>query len=191
MNRSIAPRDRERGSAYLIALMALFLLTILGISVSLVTQTEILSSSQERIIERTFYAAESGLEASIARALGEGNFGPVEHISRRIELAREGDTVPNEALMTVQERVQSSPFFCMGDTPCNLCSINQGSQYVRRNHMVAVNATRAGVLSDGTEGETIGRKSLSAQVNVEPTQTIVDCLADLPEANSLFQFDTF
>ena len=188
--RSIAPRDRERGSAYLIALMALFLLTILGISVSLVTQTEILSSSQERIIERTFYAAESGLEASIARALGEGNFGAVEHISRRIELAREGETAPNEALMTVQERVQSSPFFCMGDTPCNLCSINQGSQYVRRNHMVGANATRAGVLGDGTEVP-VGRKSLSAQVNVEPTQTIVDCLAELPEANSLFQFDTF
>jgi hypothetical protein len=176
-------RPHEEGSAYLIALMALFLLTILGISVSLVTQTEILASSQERIIERTFYAAESGLEASIARALGEGDFGPIEHIARRTELEQ-------GALMAVQERVQSSPFFCMGDTPCNLCSINQGSQYVRRNHMVAVNATRAGVSGDGTEIP-IGRKSLSSQVNVEPTQTIVDCLADLPEANSVFQFDTF
>ena len=178
-----ADRRHEEGSAYLIALMALFLLTILGISVSLVTQTEILASSQERIIERTFYAAESGLEASIARALGEGDFGPIEHIANRTELEQ-------GALMAVQERVQSSPFFCMGDTPCNLCSINQGSQYVRRNHMVAVNATRAGVAGDGTEIP-IGRKSLSSQVNVEPTQTIVDCLADLPEANSVFQFDTF
>jgi hypothetical protein len=78
----------------------------------------------------------------------------------------------------------------MGDTPCNLCSINQGSQYVRRNHMVAVNATRAGVTGDGTEIP-VGRKSISAQVNVEPTQTVVDCLADLPTANGEFQFDTF
>jgi len=187
---TIAHRTREQGSAYLIALMALFLLTILGISVSLVTQTEILSSSQERIMERTFYAAESGLEASIARALGEGEFGATEHIARRVELARSGELAPDEALMNVQERVQSSPFFCMGDTPCNLCSINQGSQYVRRNHMVAVNATREGVTSGGDEIP-IGRKSLSAQVNVEPTQTIVDCLADLPEANSVFSFDTF
>ena len=87
--------------------------------------------------------------------------------------------------------MQSSPFFCMGDTPCNLCSINQGSQYVRRNHMVAVNATRAGLASDGVTEIPVGRKSLSSQVNVEPTQTVVDCLADLPEANSVFQFDTF
>ena len=173
----------QQGSAYLIALMALFLLTILGITVSLVTQTEILASSQERIIERTFYAAESGLEASIARALGEGDFGPVEHVAIRTELEQ-------GSLMNVRERVQSSPFFCMGDTPCNLCSINQGSQYVRRNHMVAVNASRVGVATDGTEIP-VGRKSLSSQVNVEPTQTIVDCLAELPEANGVFQFDTF
>jgi Tfp pilus assembly protein PilX len=180
---SIVRRHQEQGSAYLIALMALFLLTILGISVSLVTQTEILASSQERIIERTFYAAESGLETSIARALGEGDFGPVEHVATRTELEQ-------GTLMNVQERVQTSPFFCLGDTPCNLCSINQGSQYVRRNHMVASNATRAGVTPDGTEIP-VGRKSLSAQVNVEPMQTVLDCLAELPSENSVFQFDTF
>jgi Tfp pilus assembly protein PilX len=162
--------------------MALFLLTILGISVSRVTKTEILSSSQERTVERTFYAAESGLVASIARALGEGDFGPVEQIARRTELEQ-------GALLNVQERVQSSPFFCMGDAPCNLCSINQGSQYVRRNHMVAVNATRAGVTGDGTEIP-VGRKSLSSMVNVEPMQTVVDCLAELPEENGTFSFDT-
>jgi Tfp pilus assembly protein PilX len=184
MTNPMPARTRgQQGSAYLIALMALFLLTILGISVSLVTQTEILSSSQERTIERTFYAAESGLEASIARALGEGDFGPTEHVATRNEL-EQGE------LMNVQERVQSSPFFCMGDAPCNLCSINQGSQYVRRNHMVAVNATRSGVTGAGTDIP-VGRKSLSSQVNVEPMQTIVDCLAELPSANGTFSFDTF
>ena len=176
-------RSREQGSAYLIALMALSLLTILGVSVSLVTQTEILSSSQERIIERTFYAAESGLEASTARALGEGDFGPVEHVASRTELEQ-------GSLMKVQERVQSSPFFCMGDAPCNLCSINQGAQYVRRNHMVAVNATRSAVGGDGTEA-LLGRKSLSAHFDVEPTQTVLDCLAELPSESAVFRFDTF
>jgi type II secretory pathway component PulK len=78
-------RDDQEGSAYIIALMVLFLLTILGISVSLVTQTEILAGGQERIIERTFYAAESGIEVSIARALGQGEFGPVMHRAQRNE----------------------------------------------------------------------------------------------------------
>ena len=176
-------RDREEGSAYIIALMALFLLTILGISVSLVTQTEIMAASQERIIERTFYAAEAGLEVSIARALGQGDYGPVTHIAQRTELELGN-------LMQLRERVDSSTFFCMGDAPCNLCSINQGSQWVRRNHMLAVNAERQAVDGGGVE-IAVGRKSLTDMVDIEPTQVIVDCLADLPESTNSFRFDDF
>ena len=178
------PRSRrEEGSAYIIALMALFLLTILGISVSLVTQTEILASSQERTIERTFYAAEAGLEVAIARALGQGDYGPATHIAQRTELEQ-------GAILQMQERVESSTFFCMGDAPCNLCSINQGSQWVRRNHMLSVNAERSGI-GPGGEEVAIGRKSLSDMVDVEPTQVIVDCLAELPDSTSGFRFDEF
>jgi hypothetical protein len=28
-------------------------------------------------------------------------------------------------------------------------------------------------------------------VNVEPMQTVLDCLAELPSENTVFQFDTF
>lgn len=173
---------REDGSAYIIALMALFLLTILGISVSLVTQTEILASSQERTIERTFYAAEAGLEMAIARALGQGDYGPATHIAQRTELEQ-------GAIMQMQERADSSTFFCIGDSPCNLCSINQGSQWVRRNHMLSVNAVRSGV--DAGVDVPVGRKSLTDMVDIEPTQVIVDCLADLPDSTSGFRFDEF
>ena len=76
----------ERGSAYLITLMVLFVLTTLGLSLSVVTQTEILAGAQERVLERTFYAAESGLELSVARALAEGDFGPALHERTRSEL---------------------------------------------------------------------------------------------------------
>jgi hypothetical protein len=179
----IAGGDGEQGSAYLVALTALVVLSILGISVSLVTQTEIVASSQERILERTFYAAESGLEVAIAKALGEGHFGSTEHVAARTEL-EQGN------LMNVRERVQSSPFFCLGDTPCHLCSVNQGTLYVRRNHLVAANATRAGVDPGGAEIP-FGRKSLSAHIDVEPMPATVDCLADLPSPNGVFRFDVF
>ena len=176
-------RGREAGSAYIIALMALFLLTILGISLSLVTQTEVLAGSQERTIERTFYAAESGLEVSIAQALGEGNFGPVQHKTQRA-------SVEQGALMQVEEDVQSSPFFCMGDAPCNFCSINQGSTWVKRNHMLASNATRQAVI-DASNQVAVGRKQITEMVDVEPMQTILDCLADLPQNTDTFQFDEY
>jgi type II secretory pathway component PulK len=175
-------RSRERGSAYLIVLMVLFVLTTLGLSLSVVTQTEILAGAQERVIERTFYAAESGLELSIARALADANFGPVLHERTRSEL-EQGQLTP------IRERVQSSTFFCLGDTPCNLCSVNQGRSYTRRNHLLAVNASR---LAEGSGPEVpLGRKNLSSMVDVEPYQAIVDCLADMPEATSGYRFDDF
>lgn len=174
--------SQERGSAYLIVLMVLFVLTTLGLSLSVVTQTEILAGAQERVIERTFYAAESGLELSIARALADANFGPVLHERTRSELEQ-------GQLMPIRERVQSSTFFCLGDTPCNLCSVNQGRSYTRRNHLLAVNASR---VAQGDAPEvTLGRKNLSSMVDVEPYQAVVDCLADMPEAKTGYRFDDF
>lgn len=174
---------REEGSAYLIALMVLFVLTTLGLSLAVVTQTEILAGAQERVLERTFYAAESGIELSIARALADGNFGPAVHERSRSELEQ-------GKLMPIRERVQSSTFFCLGDTPCNLCSVNQGRSYARRNHLLAANASRLAPGEGGNE-VTLGRKALSSMVDVEPFQSVVDCLADMPEATSGYRFDDF
>jgi hypothetical protein len=173
--------SHERGSAYLIALLSLFLLSILGLSVSLVTQTEIVLSSQDRQIERTFYTAESGIDLAIGRALATGDFSSVTHQRQRSELEA-------GALVTVRERVQSSPLFCLGDSPCHLCSINQGRVYVRRNHVLAVNADR---YAPGDEEAVLARKSLAAMIDAEPQERLVDCIADLPEASGAFQFDEF
>jgi hypothetical protein len=181
-SRTAARRDGERGSAYLITLMVLLVLTTLGLSLSVVTQTEILAGAQERVLERTFYAAESGIELSIARALADGDYGPATHERSRSEL-EQGE------LLSIRERVQSSTFFCLGDTPCNLCSVNQGRSYARRNHLLAANAARVG---QGTNEEVVlGRKSLSSMVDVEPFQAVVDCIADMPESTSGYQFDNY
>jgi hypothetical protein len=176
------PRSRrEQGSAYLITLMSLFLLTILGLSVSLVTQTEVILSSQDRQIERTFYDAESGIDLSVGRALASGDFSSVVQIRERSEL-EQGE------LMTVRDRVQSSPLFCLGDSPCHLCSINQGRTYVRRNHVLSVNAER---IAPGSEDVVLARKSLATMVDAEPQERLVGCIADLPEAGGSFLFDEF
>lgn len=174
---------REEGSAYIIALLVMLALTVLGLSVSLVTQTEVMMGGQERMLERTFYAAESGLELSIARALADGDFRGATHERARSELEQ-------GALMNVRERVRSSQFFCLGDTPCNLCSVNQGRSYSRRNHLLAADASRYATMSDSTE-VVLGRDALSTMVDVEPFQAIVDCLADMPHATHGFRFDDF
>ena len=169
-------RRREAGNAYILTLMILALLTIMGVTVSLVTQTEILAGSQERSIERIFYAAESGLELSIGKALSDGNFGAAILLRKRTELE-------DGQLVNIQERVTSTPFFCLGDAPCNLCAINQGRDFVRRNHVLATQAARFGVGEGGVETD-LARKGLGTMVDVEPSERTLACLADTPELGS-------
>ena len=127
-------------------------------------------------MERTFYAAESGLELSVGNALGNGDFGPV-HLTRRRGDLEEGN------IQAVREEVQSSPFFCLGDAPCSYCSINQGRDFVRRNHVLAVIADRV-ITGDGGVEVNLARKALDTMVDVEPTERTLSCLADLPSNSS-------
>lgn len=56
----------QRGSAFILALIVIMLLTILGLSLAVVTETEMQLGSTERTIDRQHFAAESGLWAKVA-----------------------------------------------------------------------------------------------------------------------------
>jgi hypothetical protein len=56
--------------------------------------------------------------------------------------------------------------------------------------MLSVNAVRQGVTGGGDEIP-VGRKSLSTMVDVEPFQTLVGCLAELPSSATGFRFEEF
>lgn len=62
---SSKPLAAERGSAFLLALIIIVLLTILGVSIVLVTETEMALGHTEKTIDRQTYAAETGLWAAI------------------------------------------------------------------------------------------------------------------------------
>jgi len=62
-------RRGEAGSAYMIVLLVLVVLTILALSLAFLTQTEVQIGGNERVTNRVFYAAESGIAAATARAL--------------------------------------------------------------------------------------------------------------------------
>lgn len=57
---------RQRGSAFILALIVVMLLTILGLSLAVVTETEMQLGGTEKTIDRQQFAAESGLWAKIA-----------------------------------------------------------------------------------------------------------------------------
>ena len=60
---------REEGSALMFALLALVFLTIIGLSLAVVTETEMMIGSNEQISQETFYAAEAGIAAAISRLM--------------------------------------------------------------------------------------------------------------------------
>ncbi len=63
------PARRERGSVFIVALLALVLLTVIGLSLALVTETEMLLGGNERIITETFYAGETGVSVAVGQAM--------------------------------------------------------------------------------------------------------------------------
>ena len=64
----------EAGSAYIVTLLALVVLTILALSLALVTQTEVQVGANERTVNRTFYAADSGVGLAAAEALSSSRY---------------------------------------------------------------------------------------------------------------------
>lgn len=166
-------RRSEAGSAYLVAIIALVVLTIVGLSLALITQTEMQIGSNERQIERAFYAADSGISLSTARTL----------VARRpawSELYKLQD--PESSAIRFEHLVDVSPFFPIARGSCNLCDISNAGQYGGRtyekvNHAVTSTAVRR------FPGTTVplAERSLTAMVEIQPwelppeaVQAIVD-----------------
>ncbi len=148
------------GSAYIITLLALVVLTIMALSLTLITQSEMQIGTNERIIQRIFYAADSGIAASVSRALVTNDF------SERTILLEEPDS---NLLLHFTNRVDISPLVPILDSPCNLCEINNAGSYSENayrkiGHAVTINAARIGGASD-TQTAT---KTISAMIDLQP-----------------------
>lgn len=149
-----------RGSAYVVTLLALVVLTILALSLTLVTQSEMQIGTNERVVQRIFYAADSGIAATTARALVTNDF------SERTVVLEEDDTNP---LLAMRNEARISPMVPIIDAPCNLCEINNAGTYSENayrkiGHAVTVNGVRVGGPSDTQTA----LKVISAMVDFQP-----------------------
>ncbi len=155
-------RSSEAGSAYLVAILALVVLTIAGLALALITQTEMQIGANEKSIERAFYAADTGIAVATARTL----------VTRRpawSEIYEIRD--PEGSGLRLEHRMEVSPFFPIGFSPCNLCDINNAGQYGatnyhRVNHAVASTAIRR---VPGTEAP-LAERAVGAMVEFQPWQ---------------------
>lgn len=133
--RPLPERAGERGSAYLFVLLVLLVLTVIGLSLVVITQTEAQIGGAEKSASRVLYGAESGLRIQFALS----RFAATK--ARRLVLDNKvaGGT-------TLQETVDVSPFYPIYTGPCNICSVNKGSdQYWAVNYVVNAQGRRVGV----------------------------------------------
>ena len=176
LDRAAPPRRRaEAGSAYMIAISAIAVLTTIGLAIIAVTQTESQIGGSERLADRVFYAADSGFAVATARALVSNAYNPITY------------TVPDSpsgSPISSSNQVSLSPFYPINDQPCNLCQINDVGEYstqAYRNitHAVTVTTVRQAVPASQPSATpvTTAQKQLTAMVGIQPKQSSPDAYA--------------
>lgn len=152
---------REDGSAYIVTLLALVVLTILGLSLSLVTQSELVIGANERVEKRTFYAADSGLSRAIARLLVNG-----ESPAMVFAMDDAGSSLPGVRYDVAVSRLQAISFH-----PCNLCQINNAGEYGALNlQAITFSATSTASRVRGTSGASLAEKVVTGMATIQPKE---------------------
>ena len=169
MKRGNNELTSESGSAYVIVLLVLVVLTILGLALTLVTQTEVSLGANERTINRTFYAADSGAAIGVAKVLVSN-----DHTSQLFKA--NSDT----SLPTFEDQITVSPLLPILDAPCNLCQINQGNDFYNITHAVNSNAVRVG--NQGDEDVTLAQKRVGLMIGLQPWQTSAQALGAVSQS---------
>lgn len=151
---------REAGSAYIAALLVLVLLTIIGLSLSLVTQTEMQIGANENMIERVFYASDAGIDIATATTL----------VTRRpawSQLYKISE--PAAVDHPLEHQIDVSPFYPIASSPCHLCDINNAGQYGARNYERVNNAVTSTAVRKipGTDIR-LGEETVTAMVEFQP-----------------------
>lgn len=151
-------RRAESGSAYLVVLLVLVVLTLLGLSLVLITQTEMEVGANERGIQRVFYEADSGVAVATARVLVSNDHRPIV-----LTFDEPG------AVLNFQSRLDLAPVVPLADAPCNLCEINNAGTYNERAYRRIDNAVTASASRiTATDPTPLGLKVVSGMLEVQP-----------------------
>jgi hypothetical protein len=165
----------DRGSAFLAALLALLVLTIIGLAVSLTTRTEMLVGGAERSIQRVFYAADSGLSLSISRGLAN-------------DFEAHEDILPDPdspALLNLRHRVETARFQEINQTYCDLCNINRSGEHGGDIYYHIYYAANADAERLGGLGTSLARMSVGTIAEMQPRKSVIEALEDIDDPSAM------
>ena len=171
-----AARSGELGSAYILALLVLVVLTMIGLALASMTSTEVQLGSSERVLQRVFYAADWGLDASSARALAMADYTAKEYT------VPESDNAPG---FNLRSEVDVSPFFPILASACNLCEVNNVGQYGEKNYYQITHAVTSA--ADRVAGVDIStaEKTLASMLDVQPWELVPQALFPIQDPAEL------
>lgn len=166
MNTASPVRRGEAGSAYILTLMALVILTVLGLALALITQTEVQVGANEKTVHRTFYAADSGLGIAAAQALASGRYAPSTVLLNRIQV---GDA-------NIADRVRISTLAPILTVRCDWCPANDDGvpKFWKVHHAATATAERIaweGAGAPPDDATLLGQKTLSVMFEFQPWPT--------------------
>lgn len=153
-------RPSERGSAFLFVLLALLVLTVVGLSLSFVTSTEAQIGGIAKSSTRAFYAADAGPGIQISLyefALDKG----------KVVL----DAPSLSDLTTASDQVDMSPALVLYKGPCNLCSRNEGNEEYEAINFGVTSLGRRLASAGGAETE-LARRVVSGMYFRQPSKEI-------------------
>lgn len=156
---SPCPGDRhgERGSAYIIALLVLVVLTILGLALATISQTEVQIGANEVMSHRVLYGAEAGIQAALAHMLTVNSTVEATTVPEIEQLAftlpEDRLTVDDAGLLGLinpavsgvryAERVRVAPFAAIRTAFCDMCPAGVGDvQLYNTNYATVSTAQR-------------------------------------------------
>ncbi|HEV8581517.1 MAG TPA: hypothetical protein VGX68_20825 [Thermoanaerobaculia bacterium] len=169
-----AGKPSEAGSAYIAVLVVLVVLTILALAISLITQTETQIGSNERTINRVFYAADAGTHAALAQILVSRDFDAHTYL-----LTDTGLQLIDTKLQ-YGTQVAVSPIVKINEGPCPLCEINQVGTYGNRAYSKTTfsftsTASRFATIDAGTAKTPLAQETIEAMFDLQPIErSVVD-----------------
>jgi hypothetical protein len=156
---SAPPRHdaRQEGSAYIIALLVLVVLTLLGLGLAVITQTEVQIGANELTSHRVLYGVEGGVQLAISKVLT--NNASINNVTMagselinfvipetRMTIDSAGLPVvldPGPTQTHFAEHVEISPFVPIHAACCDGCSCGIGDDPLKNtNHAVVATARR-------------------------------------------------
>lgn len=156
-------RRRDRGSAYILALLVILVLTFLGLTLSLVTTTEMQLGSNDRVLQRAFYAGDTGINYATARLL------VTKETSAILLPVTERVTTGTDRTPSAATRVQLAAVIPVLSGPAAYSEINNVGTYSSKaaNRSVVSIAAAGQRTLQGSTGP-VASRTVSALIDLQP-----------------------